>query len=508
LVWKLALHSGKFREYNVYLRASGYPRVALVYPSTYQASITNLFTHIAYYFLIEKSDALVDRFTLDNPNEGAITSRKLREFDLLLVSANYELDLLYLSKLLNESGIELNAEKRKKKPVILVGGLAAMANPEPFLEVADACFVGDGEILLEKLARSLSLLPDKPTGFLESIGDGLYTGEASTRKVYVEDLNNTPHPVAEIRSRSVEPVYGEGFYIEISRGCRWLCKFCLEAYTMHPFRCRSLETVKSLVSEGLKFTRRRRVVIYSLSPFDHPSFRDFLIYMADNKIDFSIPSIRWDTLRLDDLDLISLSSQRTLTLAPESMNLELSCYIGKCFNFSTFSELAISALKKGFNVKLYIMVGLPLEREEHVLETIKNVKYLMSHSRKLRRNMTININPLVPKPHTPLQDYPLITEDEYLKKVGLFKKELGGGSIAYLRWLYAFIQSLIALGNRNVGKLATSLALKGLSRRSIAELSSTLGVDTGFPLRRRSQSERPWQRVVFPLDHVVNKLSP
>lgn len=213
-------------------------------------------------------------------------------------------------------------------------------------------------------------------------------------------------------------------------------------------------------------------------------------------------------MRLDDLDLISLSSQRTLTLAPESMNLELSCYIGKCFNFSTFSELAISALKKGFNVKLYIMVGLPLEREEHVLETIKNVKYLMSHSRKLRRNMTININPLVPKPHTPLQDYPLITEDEYLKKVGLFKKELGGGSIAYLRWLYAFIQSLIALGNRNVGKLATSLALKGLSRRSIAELSSTLGVDTGFPLRRRSQSERPWQRVVFPLDHVVNKLSP
>ncbi|MEM1650365.1 MAG: radical SAM protein [Sulfolobales archaeon] len=489
------------------MRTSGRPRIALVYPSTYQASITNLFTHIAYYFLVEKSDALVDRFTLDNPSEGAITSRKLHEFDLLLVSANYELDLLYLSKLLDRSGIELSSSKRRKKPIILVGGLAAMANPEPFLEVADACYVGDGEILLEKLARSLSLLPDKPADFLESLGEGLYTGEATTEKVYVEDLNDAPHPTAEIRSKNVEPVYGEGFYIEISRGCRWLCKFCLEAYTMYPFRYRSLETIKSLVGEGLKYVRRRRVVVYSLSPFDHPRFRDFLSYMVENGIDFSIPSIRWDTLRLDDLDLISLSSQRTLTLAPESMNRDLSCSIGKCFNFDTFSELAISALKKGFNIKLYIMVGLPLEREEHVLETIKHVKYLVSYSRKLRKNITININPLVPKPHTPLQDHPLITEEEYLRKVEFFRKEIGENRVTSLRWLYAFLQSLIALGNREIGKLAVSLALRGLSRRNIVELSNTLGVNTEYPLRWRSPSERPWHKVVFPLDHVVNKLS-
>ncbi|MEM2288656.1 MAG: hypothetical protein QW503_06175, partial [Sulfolobales archaeon] len=217
--------------------------------------------------------------------------------------------------------------------------------------------------------------------------------------------------------------------------------------------------------------------------------------------------IRWDTLRLDDLDLISLSSQRTLTLAPESMNRDLSCSIGKCFNFDTFSELAISALKKGFNIKLYIMVGLPLEREEHVLETIKHVKYLASYSRKLRKNITININPLVPKPHTPLQDHPLITEEEYLRKVEFFRKEIGENRVTSLRWLYAFLQSLIALGNREIGKLAVSLALRGLSRRNIVELSNTLGVNTEYPLRWRSPSERPWHKVVFPLDHVVNKLS-
>lgn len=399
------------------------------------------------------------------------------------------------------------ANKRRMKPIILVGGLAAMANPEPFLEVADASFIGDGEILLERLARSLSLLPDRPAIFLESLGDGLYTGESVTKKVFVEDLDKAAHPTAEIRSKKAEPVYGEGFYTEISRGCRWLCRFCLEAYAMYPYRYRSLENIKNLVNEGLKYTQRKRVVIYSLSPFDHPQIRNLLNYLAENSVDFSLPSIRWDTLRVDDLDLISLSSQRTLTLAPESMNPELSCSIGKCFNPRAFSELAVSALKKRFDIKLYVMVGLPLEKEEHILETVRQIKDLVLYSRKLNRKVTVNVNPLVPKPHTPLQDYPLIAEEEYLKRVKLFEKEIGGSAVTFLRWLYAYAQSLMALGDRSTGRLAVLLALKGLSKRNIVELSSALNVNTKFPLRHRSQDERPWHRVVFPLDHVVNRSS-
>lgn len=499
--------TGKFKEYNVFLKYSGNPKIALVYPSTYQASITNLFTHMAYYFLLEKTDALVDRFTLDNPDRGAVTGRKLREFDLILASANYELDLIYLAKLLGESGIEVFAEKRKAGPTILVGGLAAMSNPEPFLEIADASFIGDGEILLARLVRSISLLPDRPTGFLDSIGEGLYTGAEITRKVFVENLDQSAHPTAEIRSMEVDPVYGDGFYVEISRGCRWLCKFCLEAYAMYPFRYRSLENVRNLIREGLNYVRRRRTVIYSLSPFDHPHIRDLLNYLVENNVDFSLPSIRWDTLRPDDLDLLSRSTQKTLTLAPESMDPEISCSIGKCFNPTAFGELVAAALKKGFDVKLYIMVGLPLESEESILETVEHVKELYSYSRKMGRRLTVSLNPLIPKPHTPLQDYPLLTVKEYLKKVKFFESKLGRGAVSYLKWIYAYEQSLIALGNRSIGRLATALAFESSSKRKIAELATTLKVDIGFPLRHRTQEERPWRRVIFPLDHIVDKVA-
>lgn len=503
----LARYVGVFNEYNVYVRFSGYPKIALVYPSTYQASITNLFTHIAYFYLLEKSDALIDRFTLDNPDRGSITGRKLREFDLILASANYELDLLYLAKLLADSGVEVLAEKRDMKPLVIVGGLAAMSNPEPFLDLADASFIGDGEILLQKLVRYLDILPKDPRGFLDSLGEGIYTGEERVKKIFIEDLNNSIHPTVEIRSRKIEPVFGEGFYVEISRGCRWLCKFCLESYVMYPYRCRSLETVRNLVDEGLKHVDRRRVVIYSSSPFDHPGIRDLLKYLVENEIDFSLPSIRWDTVRLDDLDMISKSSQRTLTLAPETMSSSLGCSIGKCFDPTAFSELATAALRRGFNIKLYIVVGFPSERDEDLQETLRHLKKLSTLSREFGRRLTVNINPLIPKPHTPLQDSSLLTEKEYLKRVKLFEVELGRSTITHLQWLYAFAQSLIALGSRPIGRLFALIASRRLSRRDITELASTLKVDIKFPLRQRTREERPWNRVIFPLDHIIDRIS-
>lgn len=491
----------------MFLRSSGYPKIALVYPSTYQASITNLFTHTAYYYLTEHSDALVDRFTLDNPVRGALTNRKLKDFDLLLVSANYELDIVYLVRLLSEAGITLSAKSRSMKPLIIMGGLAAMSNPEPFLEVADGVFIGDGEILLQRVVHAMSLLPDKPADFLDSIGDGIYTGNSITRKVYVEDLNSSMHPTMEIRSRIFKPVYGEGYYLELSRGCRWLCRFCLEGYSMYPYRFRSLATVKKLIEEGLKYVPKKRIIIYSLSPFDHPDIRNLLTSLSNNGVDFSLPSIRWDTLRVEDLDLIANSTQRTLTLAPETASLTISCSIGKCFDSGKFSELAISALERGFDLKLYLMVGLPNEKDSDLLASLNLVKVLSSHASKLGRRVSLSLNPLVPKPHTPLQDYPMLEEEEYLRKVKLFEKELGRSIVSYLSWFHAYLQALIALGDRKIGKLAIYLGISGFSRHKLVEFASKLGVDLKFPMSRRSKDVRPWQKVVFPLDHIIDKQS-
>jgi radical SAM superfamily enzyme YgiQ (UPF0313 family) len=498
---------GRFKEYNVFLRVSGSPRIALVYPSTYQASITNLFTHLAYNYLIEKSDALVDRFTLDNPDRGAISGRRLKDFDLLLVSANYELDLIYIIKLLREGGVEPLASSRRRRPLVVIGGLAAMSNPEPFIEIADAVFVGDGEILLERLVKAAHLLPGSADSFLDSLGDGLYMGVSRVSKVYVQDLDTAPHPTVEIRSATVKPVYGDGFYVEISRGCRWLCKFCLESFVMYPYRVRSLGTLVKLIDEGLRNVSSRRVVIYSLSVFDHPTIRDLLRYLINNGVDFSLPSLRWDTLNREDLDLISASSQRTLTLAPEVVDTDLSCFLGKCFVEERFTELAEEALRRGFDLKLYLMVGLPGESEGTLLRAVNYLRNLVRYAKSLGRGVSITVNPLVPKPHTPLQLLPLVPEEVYQARVRLLKRELGGASVESLRWSHAFIQALIALGDRRVGRVLLISGSEGFSRGAIARVAEGLGVDLGYPLRCRDLDEAPWRTTVMPLDKVVERVS-
>jgi len=449
----------------------------------------------------------VDRFTLDNPSRGAVSGRRLKDFDLLLVSANYELDLLYIVKLLREGGVEPLATNRRGRPLVVIGGLAAMSNPEPFIEVADAVFVGDGEVLLERLVKAMHLLPDNADSFLDSLGEGLYRGMSRVSKVYVQDLDSAPHPTAEIRSKVVKPVYGDGFYVEISRGCRWLCKFCLESFIMYPYRVRSLGRLIKLIEEGLRNVSLRRVVIYSLSAFDHPAIRELLRYLIENEIDFSLPSLRWDTVGIEDLDLVSASSQRTLTMAPEVIDSDLSCFLGKCFVEERFTELAEEALRRGFDLKLYLMVGLPGESPGVLHNAARYLKKLTNYAMKLGRRVSITVNPLVPKPHTPLQLLPLVPEEAYQAKVKLLEKELGESVVESLRWTYAFTQALIALGDRRVGRAIVAASSEGFTRRAIARAAESLGVDLGYPLRCRSLDEAPWRVAVMPLDRVVEKSS-
>ena len=444
---------------------------------------------------------------MDNPDRGALSGRRLKDFDILLVSANYELDLLYVVKLLKEGGVEPLATSRKGGPLVVVGGLAAMSNPEPFIEVADAVFVGDGEVLLERLVKAAHLLPDNVDAFLDSLGEGLYRGVSRVPKVYVQDLDSAPHPTVEIRSRIIKPVYGDGFYVEISRGCRWLCKFCLEAFVMYPYRVRSLARLIKLVEEGLRNVGPRRVVVYSLSAFDHPAIRELLRYLIENGIDFSLPSLRWDTVSVEDLDLISASSQRTLTIAPEVIDTDLSCFLGKCFIEERFTELAEGALRRGFDLKLYLMVGVPGESEEVLRKAVRYLKRLVDYARELGRRLSITVNPLVPKPHTPLQLLPLVPEEAYQAKVKLLRRELGRSVVEPLRWTHAFTQALIALGDRRVGRALVAASSEGFTRSAIARAAESLGVDLGYPLRCRDLDEAPWRVAVMPLDRIVEGVS-
>ncbi len=463
-------------------------RIALYYPGNYSSSITNLFTHEAYYYLKLRSQALVDRFTSESGIMGIETGMRIRDFDVVLASITYELDLLELIRYLGRAGIPITAKARKEMhPLVIVGGPVPTANPSPLTPFADAVHVGEGEPVLERLAEAAQDL-QHGVGRNELLayiaGEGTFVGGESVKRVYWENINDEDFiPPAMIRSDVAEPVYGRGYYIEAMRGCPHLCGFCMEARVSWPFRARDHRLVVEKAVKGAELIGERRAVIYALSFFDHPRAREILDRLHSEGLQYSLPSIRYDTLRPEDVELIARGGQKTLTLAPETGSREAGCLIRKCPDEERLMELAETARRLGMKVKLYFIFGLPGEGDdapERAAEIAKNV------AKAVGKSVKATINPLVPKPNTPTRYVPLIDKEEFLEYIERFRKAASPYARPdYFDWGWAHAQAVIALADASARDFLIEWATKGITPSAMRRAAGITGYDTSTPLRCR-----------------------
>lgn len=456
----------KFRELNVVHKRihRGCLRIALVFPSTYQASLSSLGLNLLYYLLNSHEEVYAERFTYDTGTRSIETGTPLKDFDLIMVSASYELTYPYMLKLLDESGIPLFAEyrrKEKKYPLLVVGGPAVSGNPEPLAEFSDIIVIGDAEPTIPVLISKVLEYRDNYKMLLDDLASrkGFYIptlGKHEVYRVWVEDLDRAFHPVKQIQNPDIEPVYGKGFMVEISRGCSRMCRFCLEGHVMLPKRDRSFGIVKNLVKEGFKANNVNRVIFYALSFFDHPEADRILEYVVDElKGEASIPSLRPDTLSDDRLELIARAGQKTLTIAPETLSPKIARILGKGFRDTYIEELSIKALNKNFKLKFYFIIGVPGETIEDIIEIPRLIERIVEKTKLTRSEaIRLSVNPLIPKPQTPLQGVPLEEPKNIMKKLKLIESKLPRprAMLDYYSPKWAVIQAVIAQADRDIAK--------------------------------------------------------
>jgi len=442
-------------EHNPFAKRyrKGMRRVALVYPNRYVGGIAN--TGLQYiYAKINESDAICERFYADvfDGLRSVESATPLSEFDVALFSLQFEMDYFKAVGILKKSGF---------KGLKIAGGPCVMENPLPLMDYFDAFFIGEVEGYVEDLIKAET--PEELSGI-----PGVFTGrEEKVRRVYAKLGKHMDRQIIG------DGAYGRCFLLEIGRGCVRRCRFCIVRQIYFPPRWRRRDLLPEVKED--------KVAIISPSPSDHPQFKEIVQQYVEEGKEVSPSSVRADTLDEELADLLKLAGLRTLTVAPETASEKLQEVINKGIREEDVIGAAELASTRFEKVKLYYMVGLPGEEME-------DVKAIMGQSLKVRnlvRRVEISVNPLVPKPHTPLQWIGFGGKEnlkeglsELKKKLDYLRKEAKKAGIeADISGFREFaVQTILSRGDRKVSEM-----LEGASYRKFEKYLEPIDPELPLP---------------------------
>jgi len=472
-------------EYNVVKKDwKGIPiKFALCYPNMYRVGMSCLAIHLLYELLNSRKDVLCERFFLDQnmPLTSIESKRYLNSFNIIGFSLQYELDYVNFIKVLLESGITpLSKDRGESDPIICLGGPAITSNPGPLANFADVIFVGEVEDTLHRFLDTVIEFEGRGRiELLENVSKipGIYVPSFNNRvkRVWVENLDDAHHALKQIipacpSNSPFYPVLGKSFLLEISRGCGFGCRFCLESYNYLPMRFRSFGNILAIVNEGLRFTPTNNLIIIGSAAFAHPNLKDILEYLYKCGFKFSLPSLRLDFVDEELLKFLKLGGQRTPVFAPETVSQKLLKIINKRFEEDLLFDVAKLVKNIGFNnIKLYFMIGLPGESIEDIELIISSLRKIadigFDHSKSIR----VSFSFFVPKPNTPFQWFGMDSKKSLKKKVKLIKDALHGDrrfDIRFPNLRESIVQAFISRSGPDIAPILLFVAKNGGSLSS------------------------------------------
>jgi len=486
-------------------------KVALCYPNVYRAGMTGLTVKLLYALLNAREDVLCERFFVPTLREGwrsLESNQPLNKFDIVAFTLQYEEDYPNVVKMLLESGIPPRIEARREDdPLIIAGGPCATANPEPLADYIDLFVIGEAEPVIDQLLDEIKV-SDKPRKHIEELADlkGVYLPQISNvaERVWTRNLNEALHPLAQ-QIPLVEdgspymPIFGKVFTVEVVRGCNRSCHFCLIGHIWRPKRERSLEKLTSIIDEGTKYTPIGKISLIGASLFAYRHLEDLCEFIVSRGFELSISSLSPESITERLADSLARGRQRRVTVAPDAATAKMRGIIGKGMMEEDLINSAKILLSRGIKqLKMYFMIGLPEETPEDIIaiaELSKKVADVGYGSRSIH----LNINPLIPKPHTPFQ-WKKTPSVSYLREcLKLLRKELKGDGrfiISMLDPRHVQIQALLSLGDREVGRAIEFVARRGGGlgtwRRALKECGIILERYIG---EKDPEEPMPWDNI-------------
>jgi len=459
------------------LKKGALVKAVCIFPNSYSVGMANIGFQTVYRFFNNHESMSCERgfFEKRFENQKAVsfeTKTPLNRFDLIGFSVSFELDILNLIKILVLSNIPVLAENRTDlDPVVIAGGPAAGLNPSPISPFVDGLLVGDGEEIFYLLgdvmaqAKSLRL---KRMNILDKIseipGMIVYGKQGKVVRQRLKELDKYPSYTSIVTPFSH---FRDMFVVEVSRGCPRGCRFCAARKIYKPFRFRKRETILSVI-EG-KNPGAKRIGLEGSAVSDYPGLAGLCEEILEKGYDISFSSVRADKISEAMKEVIKRSRLKTFTIAPEAGSEKLRMKIGKNLSDASVIRGVERLAQTDVRIlKLYYMIGLPGETDEDIKEISRLSNSVADSFLAVRkgRQVRVSVNTFIPKPFTPFECEPVLTEKEIRRKRALIKKGIKKtGNIFFTNRSAKeeVLQAVLSLGDESVGYAMMDSVISGIN---------------------------------------------
>lgn len=491
-------------------------RFCMCFPDVYEIGMSHLGIQILYDLFNKREDTYCERvyspwMDLDKilrekkiPLFALESQQPVKDFDFLGITLQYEMCYTNILQILELSQIPIYAKDRDDDSPIVIGGGPCSYNPEPLSDFFDIFYIGEGETVYYKfldLYKSMRKNGYSRKAFLKEAAkiEGLYV--PSLYKVtYNEDMliesftpvyNDIPEKIIKQVATDLEEYYPkkplvpyikvtqDRAVLEIMRGCIRGCRFCQAGMIYRPLRERELDYLKHTAYDMLSSTGHEEISLSSLSSSDCTNIKDIVYYLIDEfkdkKVNISLPSLRIDAFSLDVMSKVQDIRKSSLTFAPEAGSQRMRDVINKGLTKEIILDGAMQAFNGGWNrVKLYFMLGLPMEEFDDIEEIAKLANEIASayytipkEERCGKVNIVVSTSLFVPKPFTPFQWASMNKAEEFTDKknflLGKIREQLNQKSIKYNCHdsELSVLEGVFARGDRRLSSVIYSAYKKG-----------------------------------------------
>lgn len=457
-------------------------RFALTYPNVYKTAMSSLGYNILYNLINEREDCWCERIIY--PDVKSLESNTpAKNYDILSFTLQFEEDYVNALEILKKSGIPLKRDERgENDPLIIAGGPCPTANPMPLSDYIDMFIIGEGENVLERLLQTYKIHGKNLESYLQIPGIYIPKYNNPTRINLVKDMTNAYHITQPILSRSededYQTIFNNTIMLNVSRGCTRGCRFCMAGYIYRPMRQTDCEKLIDIAIENRKQSGLNKITLIGAAVSDYGDLEKLTSGLESEGFQISTPSLRIESITAKTLKTLKRSGLKTITLAPESIA-RLRKVINKDIPDEKIFSVIRDAVELDFKIKLYFLIGIPGESLDDIKELVEYMKKIAGMHTNIR-NVKISINPLIPKPQTPLQ-WETYNFKDIKNKTRYIQHEMRKYNIKCESPKKGLMQYILSCGNRDIGSIIEKSLTKKPTLKEWKEMTPNYQIGDELP---------------------------